>query len=104
MPSTWKKAVDIFDNLLSIGMSTARDLQRATDLAASNQIKKAIKEGNLRKLKRVVGRGGILVDRTDILGIGEENGIPFIKVTPAFIIKYRWMFNAIKRFKRTKGA
>ena len=100
MKPTIKKAIDIIHDLLRIGKTTAKDLQISGDVATAKRIKRAIKDRDLRKLKKIVTRGGIYIDENDILGIGEKDGIPFIRVSPEFIVRDRQMFKIIRRYKR----
>lgn len=85
---------------LKIGKSTAKQLQISGDIATAKRIKRAIEDKDVVKLRKIVMRGGIYLDENDILGIGEKDGIPFIKVSPEYIVRDRQMFKIIRRYKR----
>lgn len=99
MPAV-KKVIDIIHDLFKIGKTTAKGLQISGDASTAKRIKKAILEGDIDKLRRIVTRGGIFIDETDILGIGEKDGIPFIEVSPEYIVRDRQMFKMIRRYRR----
>ena len=103
MKPTIKKVIDIIHDLFKIGKTTAKDLQISGDANTAKRIKKAIRDRDLKKLKKIVTRGGIFIDETDIMGYTEKEGIPFVIVTAEFIVNYRQMFKIIRRYKRREG-
>ena len=103
MKTSIKKVIDIIHDLFRIGKTTAKDLQISGDVATARRIKKAILDEDLKKLRKIVTRGGILVDGTDILGFSEIDGVPLILVTAEFIVKYRQLFKEVRRYKRREG-
>ena len=103
MKTSIKKVIDIIHDLFRVGKTTAKDLQISGDANTAKRIKKAIEDRDLKKLKKIVTRGGIYIDEGDILGIGEKDGIPFIRVSPEYIVRDRQMFKMIRRYKRKEG-
>ena len=100
MNPTVKKVIDIIHDLLKIGKTTAKDLQISGDAATAKRIRKAIKENDLVKLRKIIARGGIYIDETDIMGYELIQGVPFVIVTAEFVVNYRQMFKIIRRYKR----
>jgi len=104
MPGAAQKVIEIIYDLLFIGKTAAKEIQISTDARTARRIKKAIAENDLKKLKKIATSDGVYIDEKDILGIGEKNGIPFIEVSPEYIVRDRQMFKDIRRYKRAKGA
>lgn len=98
-----KKVIDIISDLLKIGKTTAKDLQISGDVATAKRIKKAIQDGDTPKLRRIVMRGGILMDEKDITGIYKSKKNSGVMVSVDFIINYRQMFKIIRRYKRREN-
>ncbi len=98
-----KKVIDIIHDLFRIGKTTAKDLQISGDVATAKRIKKAILNGDIDKLRKIVTRGGIYIDQTDIMGFTEHEGTPFVIVTAEFIVRYRQLFKEVRRYKRREG-
>ena len=99
----FKDSIKAFLELIKIGKSTARGLQISGDAATAKRIKRAIAEGDIKKLRKIVARGGIYIDETDIMGFTEHEGTPFIIVTAEFIVRYRQLFKEVRRYKRKGG-
>ena len=97
---TIKKIVDIISEFLKIGKSTAKQLQISGDAATSRRVKRAVLEKDIDKLRKIVTRGGIYIDETDIMGFTEQEGTPFIIVTAEFIVRYRELFKEVRRYQR----
>ncbi len=103
MSPTVKKAIDIIHDLFRVGKTTAKDLQISGDANTAKRIKRAILEGDIDKLRRIVTRGGIFIDETDIMGFTEHEGTPFVIVTAEFMVRYRQLFKEVRRYKRREG-
>ena len=103
MKESIKKAIDILHDLFKIGKTTAKDLQISGDVATAKRIKKAIKDRDLKKLRKIVMRGGILLGEKDIIGVFQSKKNPSVLVSVDFIINYRQMFKIIRRYKRREG-
>jgi len=98
-----QKAIEIIYDLLFIGKTAAKDIQISKDANTARKIKKAIEEKDIKKLRKIVMRGGILMDEADILGILADTETPGILVSVDFVVAYRQMFKDIVRYKRAKG-
>ena len=101
MSQTIKKVVDIIHELFKIGKTTAKDLQISGDVATAKRIKNAILARDIKKIRKIVGRGGILVDGEDIMGVWYDP--PGVTVSIDFIVNYRQMVKIIRRYKREEG-
>ncbi len=103
MKETVKKAIDILHNLFKIGKTTAKQIQVSGDVAIARRIKKAVAKGDIAKIKKIVERGGILIDGKDVVGIwkskkpGEPNGV---MISEDMLVNYIWMKKIIKRLQR----
>lgn len=100
MNPTVKKVIDIIHDLLRIGKTTAKQIQIDGDVATAKRIKKAIFENDTPKLRKIVMRGGILMDKKDITGIYKSATDFGVLVSVDFIVNYRQMFKIIRRYKR----
>ena len=98
-----QKAIEIIYDLLFIGKTAAKDIQISKDANTARKIKKAVLDEDIDKLRRVIAKGGIFIDETDIMGFQIIEGVPFVIVTAEFIVAYRQMFKDIVRYKRAKG-
>ena len=90
----------IIGEILKIGKSTAKGIQISGDLAMARRIKKAIAEGDTVKLRKIVERGGILVDGKDIHGVFKHATKPAVLVSVDLMVNYIQMKKMIKRYQR----
>ena len=98
-----KKVIDIIHDLFRIGKTTAKDLQISGDVATAKRIKRAIKDKDLKKLRKIVMRGGVLMDENDIMSLWSREKNPGVLVSVDFIVNYRQMFKMVRRYKRREG-
>ena len=97
---TVKKVINIISDILKIGKTAAKGFQISGDASTAKRIKKAIREGDISKLRKVVMRGGVLLGEKDILELWDGAKDPGVLVSIDFIINYRQMFKMIRRYKR----
>ena len=97
---TVKKVINIISDILKIGKTAAKGFQISGDASTAKRIKKAILNEDIDKLRKIVTRGGIYIDRTDIMGYTEHEGTPFVTVTAEFIVRYRQLFKEVRRYQR----
>ena len=98
-----KKVIDIIHDLFRIGKGAAKDIQISGDAALARRIKRAIEEVNAKKLRKIVERGGILVDGKDVYGVVKHKTLPGVIVSIDFIVRYIMMKRIIKRYRRKEG-
>lgn len=101
-PSTLTKAIDIIHEIVFAIKTTGKGIQLAGDVAWAKRIRSAIAENNIKKLKRIATRGGIFIDKNDIIGIFKSDKTPGVLVSPEYIVKYGLMFKKIRRDERNK--
>jgi len=103
MLNTAKKAIDIISEFLKIGKTTAKDIQIAGDIATARKIKKAIEEKDVKKVRRIISRGGIFIDESDIIGIFDSKDYPAVLVSIDFMVRYRIYQKEFRRLKRREN-
>ena len=103
MTTPIKKVIDIIHDLFTFGKRASKGIQISGDIAIARRIKKAVAKGDVAKIKKIVERGGILIDGKDFVGIlkprtaGEPN---LIIITEDMLVSYVWMKKIIKRLQR----
>ena len=85
---------------LQIGKSTAKGIQISGDASLAKRMKKAIDEENTEKIRRMVERGGILVDGNDIYGVFKHKEKPGVLISVDMMVRYIIMKKLIKRYQR----
>ncbi len=100
---TVKKAIDIIHELVNVIKTAGKQIQISGDVATAKRIKKAIADKDLPKLRKIVMRGGILMDEYDIMSLWSREKNPGVLVSVDFIVNYRQMFKMVRRYKRREG-
>jgi len=98
-----KKVIDIIHEIISVLKSAGKGLQISGDVATAKRIKKAIKENNIVKLKKILTRGGVFIDEKDIMGIFQSKKNPGVLVSVDYVVRDKQMSKIIRRYKRKEG-
>ncbi len=104
MKPTIKKVIDIIHDLFRIGKTTAKDLQISGDVAMAKRVKKIIDEKDTPRLRKIVGRGDVIIDGFDIYEIIKHDTFrPAVIVSSELMVNYIIMKKIIRRYKRREG-
>ena len=95
-----KKIIEFLYDLFVLGKSISEDIKISSDIRAARRIRKAVSEGDDKKLKKEMSKDFILLDKEDIMGgCTTPDGLGIIISIDA-AVKFRQLYKDLRRCRK----